>query len=95
VAVLIVIDEPIFLGKEIARHKDYSEETAGMIDTAIRRILEASMTETKEILEEHRDQLVTIAETLFQKETLDDREIRELIGFPPLTKDESEETDTG
>ena len=88
-------DEPIFLGKEIARHKDYSEETAGKIDTAIRRILENSMTETKETLEEHRDKLVTIAETLFQKETLDDREIRELIGFPPLIKDESEETDTG
>ena len=87
-------EEPIFLGKEIARHKDYSEETAGKIDGAIHRILENCMKETKETLTDHKDQLVTLAETLFEKETLDDREIRELVGFPPLSKDESPETDT-
>lgn len=87
-------EEPIFIGKEIARHKDYSEETAGKIDAAIRGILESCMVETQQILDDNRDQLVTVAETLFEKETLDDREIRELIGFPPLSRNEEQETDS-
>jgi cell division protease FtsH len=81
-------DEPIFLGKEIARHKDYSEETAQRIDDEIKRIISDSMESVRRILTDHKDQLLKLAETLVEKETLDDAEIRELLNLPP----QSEET---
>lgn len=82
-------DEPIFLGKEIAQHKDYSEATAEKIDGEIESILNSCMKESKDIIAEHRDQLDLIAEKLVEKETLDDMEIRELIGLPPKQTEES------
>ena len=77
-------DEPLFLGREIARHKDYSEETARRIDEEVGKILNHCMDETKSILTEHRDQLDALTEALVEKETLDDKEIREMFGFPPV-----------
>jgi cell division protease FtsH len=74
-------DEPIFIGKEIAQHKDYSEDTARKIDTEVKKILDESLRETKEILSQHRDQLELLTSTLVQQETLDDAEIRSLLGF--------------
>lgn len=74
-------DEPLFLGREIAQHKDYSEETAKKIDSEISRILSEAMSETRSILSEHRDQLDKITEALVEHETLDDQQIRELLGF--------------
>ena len=82
-------EEPIFLGKEIARHKDYSEDTARAIDKEVRVIVEASLTRAKELLTEHRTELALLAKTLVQKETLDDNQIRELLKLParPRTVD--------
>ncbi|TVR70176.1 MAG: ATP-dependent metallopeptidase FtsH/Yme1/Tma family protein [Spirochaetaceae bacterium] len=77
-------DEPIFLGKQIATHKDYSEETARTIDSEVRRILDDAYQEAERILTEHRDQVETLATTLVEKETLSDQDIRELFGFPLL-----------
>jgi len=76
-------EEPIFLGKEIARHKDYSEETARKIDAAVTGIIREAQRNVEEILTTHLDQLLLLADTLVEKETLDDGEIRELLGFPP------------
>lgn len=75
-------EEPIFIGKEIARHKDYSEATASRIDNAIREILDRAASRAFDILTENKDQLQKLTEHLIQKETLDDAEIRELLGFP-------------
>ena len=75
-------DEPIFLGKEIARHKDYSEHMAEEIDREVGRILTESLEETQVILKQHRDELITLAEALVERETLSDFEVRELLGFP-------------
>ena len=77
-------DEPLFLGREIAQHKDYSEETARRIDQEIHKILDKCMDETRSILTEHRDQLDMLTNALVEKETLDDKEIREMFGFPPI-----------
>lgn len=74
-------DEPLFLGREIAQHKDYSEDTAKKIDEEISKILTGALTDTRRILTEHKDQLDTLTEALIDKETLDDDEIRELLGF--------------
>jgi len=84
-------EEPIFIGKEIARHKDYSEETAKLIDDEIKRIIDESLQNAEKILNSHKDKFTVLAETLFQKETLDDNEVRKLIGFPPRKKDRENE----
>ncbi|MFO8042986.1 MAG: cell division protein FtsH, partial [Alkalispirochaeta sp.] len=91
-------DEPIFIGKEIASHKDFSESTAQSIDQEIARILNESFREAETILGDHRDQLETLAQALVEKETLSDREIREMLGFPArrqldMTGDGSSETE--
>jgi len=79
-------EEPIFLGKEIARHKDYSEETAQQIDKELKSIVESGLKQAKALLTEHRDHLELLATTLVEKETLDDAQIRELLGFPARKK---------
>ncbi|MDR3200294.1 MAG: ATP-dependent zinc metalloprotease FtsH [Spirochaetales bacterium] len=83
-------DEPIFLGKEIARHRDYSEETARTIDAAVHSIIERALSDVEKILSEHRDQLEHLAEALVERETLDDDEIRVLLGFPPRQERQAE-----
>jgi cell division protease FtsH len=80
-------EEPIFLGKEIARHKDYSEETARKIDTEIKRIVEQALTDAERILTEQKDKLKLLAETLLVKENMDDDEIRTLLGMAPRKRD--------
>ena len=73
--------EPLFLGREIAQHKDFSEETAKRIDEQINKILNECMEDTTKILTEHKDQLDKLAQALVARETLDDNEVRELLGF--------------
>jgi cell division protease FtsH len=75
-------DEPIFIGKEIARHKDYSDDTARQIDTAIRSILDEMKQLAEKIILEHRGELDKLTDELLSKETLDDGEIRVLLGMP-------------
>jgi len=75
-------EEPIFLGKEIARHKDYSEDTARTIDVEVKRIVEGALVNAEGLLREHRDKLQLLADTLLVKENMDDDEIRSLLGFP-------------
>ncbi|MBN2354004.1 MAG: ATP-dependent zinc metalloprotease FtsH [Spirochaetales bacterium] len=75
-------EEPIFIGKEIARHKDYSEETAKKIDKEIKAILENSLAQAIDLLTKNKPKLKTLAEALVQRETMDDDEIRELLNFP-------------
>ncbi|MCD6396662.1 MAG: ATP-dependent zinc metalloprotease FtsH [Spirochaetaceae bacterium] len=74
-------DEPIFIGKEIARHKDYSEDTAKKIDIEISKILDDSLNETRKLLNDNIDQLKLLAIELIDKETLNDSEIRILLGI--------------
>jgi cell division protease FtsH len=76
-------DEPIFLGKEIARHKDYSEDTARHIDMAVKDILDRAREKARDILESHKAELEKLAEALISRETLVDDEVRGILGFPP------------
>jgi cell division protease FtsH len=68
-------EEQIFLGREINRHKDYSEKTAEAIDAEVRRIIDESYQRAREILEEHREILQTLATELLDREALDAQEI--------------------
>lgn len=74
--------EPIFIGRELSHHKDYSEGTALKIDEEIRNIMNSCFEKTESILSQHLDQLNKLAEALIEKETMDDKEIRILLGFP-------------
>ena len=85
-------EEPIFLGKEIARHREYSEDTAEVIDAEIKRIADTALQNALRLLGEHRAELTRLAETLLEKETLDDAAVRELLGFPPRKRDAENET---
>jgi cell division protease FtsH len=75
-------DEPIFLGKEIARHKDYSEDTAKKIDSAIKDILDRARNCAEEIVEVHKTELENLAEALLARETLVDGEVRKILMLP-------------
>lgn len=85
--------EPLFLGREITQHKDYSEETAKRIDQEIHKILDAAMEETKNLLISHREQLDMLTKELVEQETLDDAQIRILLGFEPLAVNAEPEPD--
>jgi cell division protease FtsH len=75
--------EPIFLGKEIARYKDYSENTAQRIDTAIKVILDTALNRAEEIIRAQKEKLEKLANALLARETLVDGEVRSLLDFPP------------
>lgn len=77
-------DEPIFLGKEIARHKDYSEETARIIDTGIKNILDNARTRAENILSENKEKLQKLACALIERETLTGEEISELLDLKKI-----------
>jgi len=72
-------EEQIFLGKEIATHKDYSEETARLIDSEVRAIVTQSYEKAKGIIQENMTTLHTLANFLLEKEVLDGRQIDSII----------------
>ena len=77
-------EEQIFLGREIAQHRDFSEETAIKIDQEVRKIITAQFERAKTIIEDNRDTMVRLAECLLERETLDGVEIRRLVAGLPL-----------
>ncbi|AAX18103.1 ATP-dependent zinc metalloprotease FtsH [Borrelia turicatae] len=80
--IFLVDDEaPIFLPKEFSKSRAYSEHTADRVDREVKRILEGCLKEASDILMNHKDQLVKLAEALVARETLTDNEVRELLGF--------------
>ncbi|MCS7280952.1 MAG: ATP-dependent zinc metalloprotease FtsH [Desulfobacterota bacterium] len=72
-------EEHIFLGREIARHRDFSEQTAREIDEEIKRIVTSCYEKAKKIIEERLDILHEIANKLLEKEVLDGNEIDRII----------------
>jgi len=77
-------EEQIFLGREIAQHRDYSENTAIAIDEEVRRFVISGYDRAKSILNDHREALIRIAEALLERESLDASEIKLLIAGEPL-----------
>lgn len=72
-------EEHIFLGREIDRRIDYSEQTAQQIDAEIRRIVEAADKRARELITTHRAALDEIAEQLLKREVLDGEEIERIV----------------
>jgi len=72
-------EEQIFLGREFAQHRDYSEETARLIDNEIRAIVTQSYEKAKDILQRNMAILNQLANSLLEKEVLDGRQIDSII----------------
>lgn len=72
-------DEAIFLGKELSTHKNFSEKTAVMIDEEVKGIVTNSYRRALNILEEHTELLHAVSKLLLEKETIDGKDIDELI----------------
>ena len=72
-------EEHIFLGREFARHKDYSEDTAMLIDAEIRRIVTDCASKARQILEENLERLHALAHALLERESLDGEEIARIL----------------
>jgi len=72
-------EEQIFLGREIAQHRDYSEETAIRIDAQVKKIVQGAYDTAETILNEHSDALVKIAESLLEREILDGNEVMQIV----------------
>ena len=79
-------EEEVFLGRDIAREK-YSNEVAAVIDEEVRRLMDEAYKGAEKLLQENMDKLVLIAETLLKKETLDGKQLRELMELGYLTED--------
>ena len=82
-------EEQIFLGREIATRKDYSEKTAQDIDAEVKRIISDCYEKARSILTEHEQQLHDIAEALLERETLDAEDVKILLNggnLPPIKK---------
>ncbi len=72
-------EELLFLGREVSRSQEYSEETARRIDEEVSRILRESHERAVELLRQHRDRLDKVAELLLERETLDGRDVEEIV----------------
>jgi cell division protease FtsH len=87
-------EEQIFLGREIAQHRDFSEETAIRIDTEVRKIVTEQYERAGKIIDENRDTMVRLAEALLEHESLDGVQIRRIVAGLSL-EDTGSSSDSG
>lgn len=73
--------DQVFLGRDIARDKDYSEEVAAEIDKEVRSFMEDAYSATEKLLSDNIDKLHVIAKALMEKETLEEEEINQLVKY--------------
>ncbi len=85
-------EEHIFLGRDITRSEDFSEETSREIDNEIKRLVIEAETHTRNLLETNLERLKTLGKALLEHETMSAAEIRTLLGFPPAPPTSSENT---
>ncbi|MFZ9746916.1 MAG: ATP-dependent zinc metalloprotease FtsH [Opitutaceae bacterium] len=76
--------DTVFLGREITRNENVSEDTARKIDSEIHRIIEEQYQRATDILAQHRDALDKVAEALLEYETIDGKHVLEILQFGEL-----------
>jgi cell division protease FtsH len=77
-------EEQIFLGREIAQHQDYSEDTALRIDQEVKRFVTDNYTKAQSILLEHKQKVLDMADALLARETLDAEQVKRICQGQPL-----------
>ena len=91
-------EEQIFLGREIAQHRDFSEETARQIDLEVRRLIDEAYQAAHSILDSHKDAMHRIAAALLERETIDAEEVKMLLEgkeLPPMRSSLASPSDGG
>ncbi|MDD5018993.1 MAG: ATP-dependent zinc metalloprotease FtsH [Candidatus Omnitrophica bacterium] len=71
----------VFLGKNLSEERNYSEETARLIDSEIKAIIDTCYDRAKSLLEQNKDKLTLLASTLREREVMDAEEVKKLLGF--------------
>jgi cell division protease FtsH len=77
-------EEHPFLGREIYEHREYSDQTARLIDIEVQRFLREAGERATELLTEYRDKLDLLSQSLLEREALGPEEMREIIGEPAV-----------
>ncbi len=80
--------EVMFLGREVSRTQNYSEETARHIDAEVTRLLHEAFARAEKLIEEHRPQLAQVVERLLEVETMDGRDVKELVELGRILPEE-------
>jgi cell division protease FtsH len=83
-------EEHIFLGREMAQAKDFSEDTARTIDAAIKNMVTGAYGRARDLLSRHQARLQGLAQALLDKETLDSQEIEAIVGDVALSPEDPE-----
>ena len=78
-------EEQIFLGREIAQHRDYSEDTAIKIDEQVKKLVQTAYDRALKVIEDKSEALVRVAEALLEREVLDGAEVKQIIDGIPLS----------
>jgi cell division protease FtsH len=74
----------VFLGRELAEGRNYSEKIAEKIDSEVSKIILRAYTRSKQLLTDNRDKLAAVSKALLERETLDNVEFKQVMGFPVL-----------
>ena len=83
-------DHQVFLGRDMASRRNYSEEVASDIDKEIFRLIDTAYEACRQLISDNVDKLHIIAEALIEKETLEAEELKELVGFGNVTEKQDE-----
>jgi len=81
--------QQIFLGRDILDEKNYSEQTAVLIDQEVRKIIDDCFTQAKKLLTDNIDNLKKLAEALLEREVMGSKEVRKLLGFPEAKREDA------
>ena len=87
--------DQVFLGRDIGRDKDYSEEVAAKIDKEIRKFIDEAYQKTESLLNENMDKLHLIADALIESETLEGEEIDQLMKYGKILSKEENTSEIG
>ena len=82
-------EEEIFLGREVTKHRDFSEDTANVIDDEVKKIVSSCMKRAEKILSDNIDKLHSLSNALLEREILDGEEIDKLLRgetLPPVER---------
>ncbi|MDQ3321905.1 MAG: ATP-dependent zinc metalloprotease FtsH [Acidobacteriota bacterium] len=83
-------EEQVFLGREIAQHRDFSEDTAIKIDLEVKRIISEQYERAKKILSENKVAMENLTQALLERETLDSVQIRRIVAGLSLDEESGE-----
>ena len=74
--------QQVFLGRDMLEERDYSEQTAVIIDKEVRKIVDESYAQAKKLLSDNTERLKKLAETLLDREVMESGEVLKILGFP-------------